>query len=191
MEKSIHYENLTLEQLVDLAKGGDARAVSELVTQLTPLVEVKATALANSTLERADLIQEGLIGLLRAYPNYDSQQGTSFRTFASTCVSNAMISALRKAGGKSKIPSSKLVPLEDLSLQADSTDIEQEYISRESVSRFSSTAKQALSPFEHQVFELYCQGVARQDIATHLGVSTKSIANALCRIKSKVKGSLI
>ena len=47
-----------------------------------------------------------------------------------------------------------------------------------------------LSPYEKKVFELYVAGMSVKEIAHELGKSEKSSANAVFRIKSKIKQCL-
>jgi RNA polymerase sporulation-specific sigma factor len=43
-----------------------------------------------------DLIQEGMVGLLNAIREYDPGKGSSFRTYAETCIRNRILSAIRR-----------------------------------------------------------------------------------------------
>jgi len=58
---------------------------------------------ADVVTSREDLRQEGAIGLLAAARSYRPDRGASFRTYAWTCVENAMLGAIRKS--RKKIPS--------------------------------------------------------------------------------------
>src|SRR3954468_17235446 len=49
-----------------------------------------------ASVEVADLIQAGLLGLLEAAANYTADRGASFETFAGIRIRGAMLDALRK-----------------------------------------------------------------------------------------------
>ena len=71
----------------------------ELVARHSELVKRIAYHLASSlppSVEIADLIQAGMLGLLEAATNYASNRGASFETYAGIRIRGAMIDALRK-----------------------------------------------------------------------------------------------
>ena len=72
---------------------------SALVSQHAELVKRIAYHLAGNlppSVEIADLIQAGMLGLLEAAANYSSNRGASFETYAGIRIRGAMIDALRK-----------------------------------------------------------------------------------------------
>ncbi len=70
-----------VEQHVSLVK----RIAYHLVSRLPPSVQVE------------DLIQAGMIGLLEAARNYDSDQGASFETYAGIRIRGAMLDEIRRS----------------------------------------------------------------------------------------------
>ena len=80
----------------------------ELVVEYAPLVKQIALRLAArlpDNLEREDLIQAGMIGLLDAIEKYDPQREAQFRTYAEFRVKGAMLDDLRASDW---IPRSRL-----------------------------------------------------------------------------------
>ena len=70
-----------------------------LVTRHAELVKRIAYHLAGrlpASVDVADLIQAGMLGLLEAAANYSSDRGASFETYAGIRIRGAMIDALRK-----------------------------------------------------------------------------------------------
>ncbi|MEE8395620.1 MAG: RNA polymerase sigma factor FliA [bacterium] len=70
----------------------------ELVVEYAPLVKQIANRLAArlpSSLERDDLVQAGMIGLLDAIEKYDPHRETQFRTYAEFRIRGAMLDDLR------------------------------------------------------------------------------------------------
>jgi RNA polymerase sporulation-specific sigma factor len=59
-------------------------------------------------------------------------------------------------------------------------------IDRERLQHTQRYIKEVLSDFEYKVFRLYINGLSYKEMAEELGTHTKSIDNALCRIKAKI-----
>jgi RNA polymerase primary sigma factor len=78
-------------RLVLAAAGGDALAREELVEQFLPLIGSVARGYRSTVgVERAELMQEGVVGLLRALERFDPAMGTPFWAYASWWVRQAM-----------------------------------------------------------------------------------------------------
>jgi RNA polymerase sigma factor (sigma-70 family) len=77
--------------LVLAAKGGDREARAALVEACMPLIASVARTYRQSTrVERIELLQEGVVGLLRALERYEPDRGTPFWAYASWWVRQAM-----------------------------------------------------------------------------------------------------
>jgi len=77
--------------LVHAARSGDAAARDQLVEAFTPLIAGVARVYRNSgAVDRVELMQEGVVGLLRALERYDVGRGTPFWAYASFWVRQAM-----------------------------------------------------------------------------------------------------
>jgi RNA polymerase primary sigma factor len=78
-------------RLVSAAQTGDRRAREELVEAFLPLIATVARVYRGSdTITRLELMQEGVVGLLRALERYDPEQGVPFWGYASWWVRQAM-----------------------------------------------------------------------------------------------------
>jgi DNA-directed RNA polymerase sigma subunit (sigma70/sigma32) len=78
-------------RLVAAAQSGDRRAREELVEAFLPLIASVARVYRGSrTITRVELMQEGVVGLLRALERYDPEQGVPFWGYASWWVRHAM-----------------------------------------------------------------------------------------------------
>ncbi|HEX2088246.1 MAG TPA: sigma-70 family RNA polymerase sigma factor [Solirubrobacteraceae bacterium] len=77
--------------LVERARAGDAAARADLVEAFLPLVAgVAATYRNTATVQRVELVQEGVVGLLRALERYDPGRGVPFWGYAAWWVRQAM-----------------------------------------------------------------------------------------------------
>jgi RNA polymerase sigma factor (sigma-70 family) len=78
-------------RLVQAAQAGDRRAREELVEAFLPLIARVARVYRGSeTITRLELMQEGVVGLLRALERYDPALGVPFWGYASWWVRHAM-----------------------------------------------------------------------------------------------------
>ena len=78
-------------QLVADAKRGDRRARAQLVEAFLPAVAgVARVYRGRGQIERAELMQEGVVGLLRALERYEPERGVPFWGFAVWWVRQAM-----------------------------------------------------------------------------------------------------
>jgi RNA polymerase sigma factor (sigma-70 family) len=77
-------------RLIERAQRGDARARDRLVEEFTPLIASVARRYHARALGRDELMQQGVLGLLRALKRYDSARGVPFWGYASWWVRQAM-----------------------------------------------------------------------------------------------------
>ncbi len=205
--KSEEMGELTDEQLLALYREGDENMQEALLVRYKDMVRIKAHSMYIIGGESDDLIQEGMIGLLKAVRDYDFGRDVSFHTFAELCVSRQMYTAVQAARRKKHLPLSNYIslyrqnekPAETetesnlLSMLKGPEDLEPEsvLIERENISRIFDVIEKELSPLEKQVLDLRLTGMKSADIAAVLGRDSKSTDNALTRIKNKLKGELL
>ena len=78
-------------RLIEAARAGDRRAREELVEAFLPLIAGVARVYRGSpTITRLELMQEGVVGLLRALERYDPNLGVPFWGYATWWVRQAM-----------------------------------------------------------------------------------------------------
>lgn len=181
-------DNNTENMLIDSAKQGDARAFELLAQKYKRLLEWYVRQLKLPVSENDDFIQEGLIGLLKAVRTYDNRS-SSFVTYASVCIKSNIISAVRKFNKHYNT----LVPYDD-NFDDNITNVsgspESDFIDRESVKLIYNKVNSVLSEYELAVFEMYLSDMSYGDMSKKLGKDPKSIGNAVCRIKKKLKQTI-
>lgn len=178
------------ESLCRLAASGDPLAETELVGRYTRLVRVCARPLFLAGGDSEDLIQEGMLGLWKAVRDYEPGRGASFKTFAQTCVKNSMLTAVKNAAGKHHVPLNDSVPIEtllfDRSEQLSVSDPETMYIDQEATQAQLDQFYSKLSGFEAKVLDLFLNGLSYSEIADQVARPTKSVDNAVQRIRRKL-----
>jgi len=72
------------------AQAGDAAAREDLIHRLLPLVHATARRYRTEGLEQADLLQEGIVGLLRALQRFDPARGVPFAAYATWWIRQSL-----------------------------------------------------------------------------------------------------
>jgi RNA polymerase sporulation-specific sigma factor len=92
--------------LLQKAVKGDARSITAIVKQYTPLVHkiVNKYAWMSPTHSREDLVQEGLMGLVKALETFDLERGTRFMTWVYPQVRGAVQGVARQDNRMPKYP---------------------------------------------------------------------------------------
>ncbi len=198
-----NYDDITDEQLLTLYREGDMEVLDILLVRYKDLVRRKARSMFILGGDNDDLIQEGMIGLLKAVRDYDFGRDAGFATFARLCISRQMYTAVNASGRKKHMPLNNYISfyqdsessgesgdLLDVLLASEEFDPERLMIDRENVDRIYDTIEKQLSPLEKQVLDLRLTGMHYTDIAKVLGRDAKSTDNALSRIKNKLRDLL-
>lgn len=194
MPSSRAMEDASDEHLVELSKAGDDDAFAQLLARYVPFIQHKSARFREKGLDRDDLAQEGAIGLLNAVRHYDYTKAASFKTFASVCIERKILTAFRMFVGKKHQPLNESVSLDadggSLDTQISSgmiMDPEMHLIHQEGYQSMTCLMEEILSSKEHQVFRLYLSGRSYGEIAKEIGLSEKSVDNALQRIRRKMR----
>ena len=192
---------LSDEALVALAKNGDKEAERKVLVRYRQFVRLKANSYFLAGGDGDDLIQEGYIGLYKAIRDYQYGRSTTFRSFAELCVTRQIITAIKTASRQKHLPLNTYVSFSHSPSSADfdtrtladiipsgrSSDPVQQVISSEECVSLTDCLVRLLSPLESRVLKYYLEGNSYEAIAEYIGHDTKTVDNALQRIKRKVK----
>ncbi|MBR1740029.1 MAG: sigma-70 family RNA polymerase sigma factor [Ruminococcus sp.] len=170
------------EELV-LAARQDKAALSELIARYIGPVRAAAVGMAPAVSD--DLAQEGLMALVNAVKSYSAEEGTSFSAYAGVCIRNRMISARAKYSDESGE-----LDEEELSRTAGGIIPEDVVVEQVRMDELYKRMSSALSEREWQVFRLFLAGDTYSGIAKTLGVSIKTVDNAMQRVRRKLKALL-
>lgn len=185
--KNLELEHCTDEELAVMAER-DSGAMCVLIERYTKIIRWKASVLCG-TVEADDLAQEGFMGLLSAVASFDKRHGVRFSTYAGTCITNRMLSVLRRS---SSLPtpvgdiSEPVFEMPDTNAQPDSIVFQRE----EWADLWRNIIAQ-LSSFEYQICMMFIGGMGYSEIAENLEISVKSVNNALQRVRRKIRGKLM
>ncbi|BAS27594.1 RNA polymerase sporulation sigma factor SigH [Limnochorda pilosa] len=193
------YTGMSDEDVVARAQQGEDLATEYLLRKYEKLVYIWTRPYFLQGAEDDDLLQEGMIGLFKAIRDF-SPGSSSFWSFAKLCITRNIISAIKGTTRQKHIPLNSYTSLHKpiYDLEGDRTlmevltseradNPETLIIDRERLDYTQRHIKEALSDFEYRVFRLYINGLSYKEMAERLDTHTKSIDNALCRIKHKIE----
>jgi RNA polymerase sporulation-specific sigma factor len=194
------YEERIDEEVAVLAKNGDIRAQEFLINKYQNFVKAKAKSYFLIGADKEDIYQEGMIGLYKAIRDFRTDKLSSFKAFAELCVTRQIITAIKTATRQKHIPLNTYVSLNkpiydeesdrtllDILSVARVSDPEELIIGREEFNNMESKIGEVLSGLEWEVLQSYLDGKSYQEIACDLDRHSKSIDNALQRVKRKLE----
>jgi RNA polymerase sporulation-specific sigma factor len=188
-------------QLALKARNGDGVAMDQLIRRYTGFVRLKASSYFLAGGDSEDLIQEGLIGLYKAVRDYRTDKETSFRSFAELCVTRQIITAIKTATRFKHAPLNTYVSFSHTPAGQESDGdctlgdaLPGPAVNEPSVCVISTQELQSLvgclgtslSSLESDSLRLYLEGSSYEQMAAELGCDTKTIDNALQRVKRKI-----
>lgn len=187
-KKQNAYSTQTDAELAALTRQGDEEAFDELTRRYLGKIGYMARRYSAQGYEHNDFVQEGLLGLLTACKTYDGS--ISFSAYLTVVAERRFISIIRRMNTQRAVPDAALVRLEGLedALETSMMSPEQLLMEREQLSQMQSRLRALLSEREYQVLILYASGRSYAAIARKLGVSEKSVDNALQRVRRKAGG---
>lgn len=202
LARHARYDHLHDTEVVRRAQAGAESAAEHLLYKYRNLVRNKVRSYFLIGAEKEDLLQVGMIGLWQAIVDYRSDKAISFPAFARICIQRHIITAIKTATRQKQIPLNTSLSLEspsdesssewtlsDILTSEDTVDPEEMVLRREDSKLLQDMLQQVLSDFEWRVLSGYKVGKSYREIATELQCKTKSVDNALARIKRKVSNT--
>ena len=186
--------------LIALAKQGNPDAYDRLVRRYYSFVRLKASSYFLIGGDSDDLIQEGLVGLYKAIRDYRTDRESSFRNFAELCITRQIITAVKTATRYKHAPLNTYVSFSHTPAGQDGDDCTLGdalpgpnvndpavcVISTEELQSLVGCLSSTLSSLEADALRHYLEGSSYEEMAESLGCDTKTIDNALQRVKRKI-----
>jgi RNA polymerase sporulation-specific sigma factor len=171
-------------RLVIRSRNGDDVALDILIRRYTGFVRLKASSYFIAGGDADDLIQEGLVGLYKAVRDFRSDKETSFRSFAELCITRQIITAIKAATRFKHTPLNSYVSFSQTPAGQDDGDCTVgDALPGPGV---DDPAICVISTEELQSLVFCLEGLSYEEMAEELGCDTKTIDNALQRVKRKV-----
>ena len=193
------YNEMCDREIVIRAQNGDEQAAEFLLYKYRNLVRTKVKSYFLVGAEKEDLLQVGMIGLWQAMVDFRGERAISFPAFAKVCIQRHIITAIKTATRQKQMPLNQSLSLEspaedsghdwnlsDILACSEAMDPEELVLQAEDTKNLHEKLEKILSHFELQVLAGYQVGKSYREIALELKCKTKSVDNALARIKRKV-----
>ncbi len=177
---------LTDEELAALSVHSE-EAEKELLTRYFRLIRFHAGRYAISAADAEDLTQEGLITLLRIMKQFDRSQNTRFSSFAQTCIINRMRSIVRSQQNAAAAEETLFRKMEETGEWIDPDTPESILLQKESYADRCTQVMEALSDKEWEILRCILNGATYAETAERLHITTKSVDNAMQRIRRKMR----
>lgn len=193
-----NYNQLTDEELAELARAGNLEAEEFLIRNYKEVVRSRAQLYFIMGADGDDVVQEGMIGLFKAIQSYQAGREASFHTFAELCINRQIVTAIKTASRKKHAPLNTSVSLNKPVSEEDSegtlqetlsgydSDPEEALVLKDAVEQILNNEGNIFSSFEQQVWNAYLRGKTYKQIAAEMGKNPKAVDNAMQRNKKKI-----
>ena len=191
--------------LIALAKKGRPDAYDRILKRYHGFVRLKASSYFLIGGDSDDLIQEGMVGLYKAIRDFRTDRESSFRNFAELCITRQIITAVKTSTRNKHTPLNEYISfsatpaasggdgdptLDELLPGPTAHDPANQAISTEELHSLVECLSSVLSDLESAVLSLYLDGYSYETVAERLECDTKTVDNALQRVKRKVGAHL-
>lgn len=179
-KKYSDYNPLSNEELAVLAQKGDEYAFDVLARRF---LNTRYTFSNVAYVDSDDFVQEGMFGFLNAVRTFDMNKGVPFEAYASKCMSNSIKTAAGNVNGEVSVDGED----ELLSEQNCTDDLLSHILVREHLNEVLKACEVSLSEVEKTVVFFRAAGLSYDEIGERLGMSPKSVDNAVQRARRKLK----
>lgn len=197
-------QELVENNLVMLAQNGDNLALENLIKRYQGLMYYICDKYFLKDGEKEDLLQEAAIGLIEAVKAFKPESGKKFKNFAILCITREIDSCVKRSNRKKHQILNEAVPIYayaeneddrsgigaqtwvDRFLKDDSPSPEAVLVEKETISELMYNINSFLSEMEKQVLKLRINGHSYNEITVKLNLQTKSVDNAVQRIRKKI-----
>jgi len=183
---------------------GESEVLEVLISRYRRFARAKARGYFLIGGDSDDVEQEALIGLYKAVRDFRPDHQASFRAFAELCIKRQIITAIKTATRQKHQPLNQYqsisgsrpgdeageAAIDEILVSHTDADPCDTVVADERMACMQDSMDRLLSGLEVEVLRLYVEGKSYQEISDQLGRHTKSIDNALQRIKRKLDGKL-
>jgi RNA polymerase sporulation-specific sigma factor len=190
--------------LIKKIRNGENEYLDGIINKYKYLVRSKTSKYFIIGAEKEDLFQEGMIGLYKAIRDFRVEKMMSFVSFVDLCVNRQIITAIKTSTRKKHRPLNSYISLNrpiheeessstllDVLPGVSSEDPVTLMVDKETKNEFENKLSKLLSDLEKKVLKLYLEGLSYVEMSQKLNTHTKSVDNALNRVKRKIEKHLI
>ena len=144
-------------ELIKKAKAGDKEAFQKLISSYLKFVVSLAKLYHTDDVPLEDLINEGNMGLLRAFQHFDLNKNVRFLSYAVWWIRQAIFKLIKESGSVVRIPSSKKSNIKKVQ------DVEKELLQKKQKPPTPREIAEVLGIDEKEVIKSY--EIAQRDLA--------------------------
>lgn len=184
-------ESEELLKLLGSIRAGDMVAFEQLSRKYRPLLVSTVNGTMNvssawlSESDRDDLMQEALLALYKAACSYNENNNVRFGLYAKLCIRNGVINAAKKLS-RQNVSIAEIEPVFEDTVDTDATP-EEYLIANEKAEEIQALIEKELTSYERRVFLLHLAQHTYAEIADIVGKDIKSVANAITRVRAKLR----
>ncbi len=179
--------------LVELAQSGLSDAMEMIIERYYPMVVKIASNYYAPWAEHSDIIQSGLVGLMKAVYYYNPGK-SKFSTFAWRSIDSEIKSFLTYLNRKKNKILSDAVSVDAISIGEEDEEMsyslpdESFNVSRSAVVWYiMDSVSEELSDLEKEIFSMWFEGYSYADISENLSVNKKKVDNTIQKVKRILK----
>ncbi len=179
--------------LVELAQSGLSDAMEMIIERYYPMVVKIASNYYAPWAEHSDIIQSGLVGLMKAVYYYNPGK-SKFSTFAWRSIDSEIKSFLTYLNRKKNKILSDAVSVDAISIGEEDEEMsyslpdESSNVSRSAVVWYiMDSVSEELSDLEKEIFSMWFEGYSYADISENLSVNKKKVDNTIQKVKRILK----
>jgi len=181
-----------INAILKKAQSGDNEAINLILEEYSKLLSFNAQKYYLVGAEQEDLVQEGILGLLKAIKFYDETK-SSFSSFAFLCIrreANTQKNMVLNEALKTNAILEDSAYFDDEghninNYKSSESNPEEAYLLKEEIEEFKNFSESNFSKFEKEVLTYLIRGYSYREIATILSKNLKSIDNTIQRIRKK------
>ncbi|KAF2961187.1 sigma-70 family RNA polymerase sigma factor [Fervidobacterium sp. 2310opik-2] len=190
--------NKPIEKLVELAQSGLNDAVDLIIEKYYPMVVRIASQFYAPWAEFDDIVQNGLIGLIKAI-YYFEENKSSFSTFAWRSIESEIKTFITYQNRKKNKMLSDSTSMDSVFDDVDDEQIDYfvadentstNVVKKTILSIVHEEILEKLNEEETQIFELWLDGYSYKEIEEMVGVNFKKVDNTVQKVKKIVRSKL-
>lgn len=195
------YEKLNDNELVYLCCENNEEAKEEIINKYKNMINIILNDFMKKYkiigVDKSDLYQEGLIGLLNAIETYDENKDVTFYTYANICIKTSLMTAIRNTFTQKNRILNTSYSLDKMFEDSEDNfyDIfkdereepNKKLIDREEINELKDKIISKLSNNEKIIFELKLKGFDNKEISSIIDKDKKYVENTIFRISKKFK----
>lgn len=197
----MNYKEANDYELVFLVKEQNEEAEKVLIRKyenlIAKIIQEYKNIIKYNGLDKNDLYQEGLLGLMYAIENFNETRNASFYTYASICIKSKMKTLIRKSTNTKNYMLNNSLSLDNINsteennyyciIANNTDDLSTNLSEAEERDILFKSINKILTPLEKEVLDYKIKNYTNEEISVKMNKEKRCIENAITRIRKKYK----